>query len=117
MINVGLGNTWAFKSQRPEAGSKDGVAQGKQKRITGIVVRLLNTLGLRYGPDASNVEEWDFEQGDAYDTAETLYTGDTPYLRGPFGYDQEGFVYLTHDGVFPAAILAIMPTLTTQDRG
>jgi hypothetical protein len=116
-ITVGLGNTWAFKSQRPEAGSKDGVSQGKIKRITGVVVRLLNTLGLKYGPDSSNVEEWDFEQGDEYDTGTALYTGDTPYLRGPFGYEQEGFVYLEHDGVFPATILAIMPQLTTQDRG
>ena len=116
-IQVGLGNSWALKTQRPEAGGKDGVAQGKQKRITGIVIRLLNTLGLKFGPTATEYNEHDFDQGQSYDAVTALYSGDTPFLRGKFDYETDGFIYLQHDGVFPATISAIMPTLTTQDRG
>ena len=116
-IQVGLGSTWAIKLQRQDAGSKTGVGQGKTKKIIGIVVRMLNTLGLKYGPSATELEEYDFEQGQTYDTATELYTGDTPYLRGNFGYDTDGFIYITHDGAFPATILAIMPEVLTEDRG
>ena len=116
-VQVGLGYKWAIKTQRFEAGSKDGVAQGKNKQIKGIVVRLLNTLGLKYGPAADNVEPYEFEQGASYDESLALYTGDTPYLRGPFAYNTDGFVYLEDDGVFPACILAIMPQVITEDRG
>ena len=116
-INIGLGNTWAFKGQKIEAGAQDGVAQGKIKRIAGIVVRVLNTLGLNYGPDTTVYDEYDFNQGSEYDESLSLYTGDTDYLRWPGGYDTSGHIYLWHDGVFPAAILATMPNITTYDRG
>jgi len=117
VIQVGLSNTWVLETQRIEAGAQDGTAQGKQKRITGIVVRLLNSLGLQFGPDSSNIDTYDFEQGQSYDSSTSLYTGDTPYLRGPFEYGKAGKVYLTDDGVFPVCILAIMPTVHTYDRG
>lgn len=116
-IQVGLSSIWAIKLQRQDAGSKTGVGHGKTKKIIGIVVRMLNTLGLKYGPSATELEEYDFEQGQAYDTPTELYTGDTPYLRGNFGYNTDGFIYITHDGAFPATILAIMPEVLTEDRG
>lgn len=117
VIQVGFSNTWAFRSQRIEAGSQDGTSQGKTKRITGFVVRLLNTLGLYYGPDSSNTDEYDFNQGKEYDEDLALFSGDTDFLRWPDGHNTDGVIYLSHDGAFPAAILAIMPTLTTYDRG
>lgn len=116
VINIGLGNTWAFRSQRIEAGSADGTAQGKIKRITGLVVRLLNTLGLSYGPDSSTLDEYDFNQGSTFDEDLALFSGDTERLPWPNGYDQEGVVYLQHDDVFPATILALMPSVKTEDE-
>lgn len=116
-IQIGLSNSWAFKSQRIEAGSQDGTAQGKTKRMTGFVVRLLNTLGLYYGPDEDNTDEYDFDQGSSYDEDLSLFSGDTEFLRWPDGHNTEGVIYLSHDGAFPASLLAIMPTLTTYDRG
>ena len=116
-IQVGLGYKWAVKTQRWEAGARDGVAQGKVKQIKGVVFRLLNTLGLKYGPDADSLEEYDFEQGQSYDESLSLYSGDTPYLRGSFEYGTDGFIYLESDSVFPACLLAIMPQVLTEDRG
>jgi len=116
---IGLGNTWKLKTKRIEGGAQDGVAQGKTKRITGYVIRLLNTLGMYYGStfeDTDNRNEDDFEQGQDYDEDVALFSGDTEFLRHPVGYEQDGSIYLSHSGVFPATILAIMPMVTTQDR-
>lgn len=117
VIQIGLGNKWAFLSMQIEAGAADGTAQGKTKRITNVVVRLLNTLGLRYGagPD-KELDEYDFDQGSEYDKDTPLFTGDTPPLPWPSGSEQAGQIYLEHDGVFPACIRAIMPRVITQDR-
>lgn len=115
-IHVGYGTSWKFGSQRMEAGSRDGTSQGKTKRITRFVVRLLNTLGLYYGEDEITYDEWDFNQGTSFDASVDLFTGDTPSLSFPAGYGQKGEIFLQHDGVFPATILSIMPQLVTQDR-
>ena len=116
-IQVGLGNTWALETQRIEAGAADGTAQGKTKRITRFVIRLLNTLGLKYGPSSSELDEYDFDQGAEYDENLALFSGDTESIKWPDGYTQDGTMYFTNDGVFPAGIIAIMPQLKTQDRG
>lgn len=116
VIQVGLPNVWAVQTQRPEAGAADGTAQGKIKRVVGLVVRLLNTLGLKYGPNADTLDEYDFGQGDGLNETTPLYSGDTESLAFPDGYNIDGYIYLTHDGVFPAAILAVMPQMTTYDR-
>ena len=116
VIQAGLGYTWAFKSMRLEGGSKDGTSQGKTKRITGLTTRLKDCLGFQYGPDPSNLDEYDFNQGDGFDETTTLFTGDTPFLRWPGGYETPGHIYLTDSGVFPCAILATMPQFRSYDR-
>ena len=99
-----------------EAGATDGVSQGKKKRIISFVVRLLNTLGLKYGPDSTTQDEYDFDQGKQYDASTSLYSGDTEDLPFPAGHGQEGYIYMSSDSVFPACIQAIMPQVTTRDK-
>lgn len=118
-IQIGLGFVWAFQSQRPEGGGKDGVSQGKTKRKTNIVIRLLNSLGLYYGPNGPDVggdDEYDFNQGASYDEVLTLFSGDTEALPWPNGYEFDDRIYLWHDGLFPATVLSITQQLVTQDR-
>lgn len=117
VINVGIGNTWIVETQDFEAGAQDGVAHGKTRRITGFKARVLNTLGLYYGADATTYDEYDFNQGQAYDESTALYSGNTDFLRFPSGYNDEAILYLWHDGVFPATICALMPDIVTYDRG
>jgi hypothetical protein len=115
-IQVGLPNTWCLVTQRIEAGAKDGTAQGKTKRITRFVVRLLETLGLHYGESKTSFDEYDFNLNKEYDEDIVLFTGDTESLPFPDGYNQDGKIYMGHDGAHPACVLAIMPQVTTQDR-
>lgn len=116
-IHLGFSAPWAVLTLHLEAGAADGTAQGKTKRVTGFYLRLLNTLGLKYGsgPDAQ-LDEYDFGQGAEYDAMTPLLTGDTDFLTWPEGYEQSAQLYFTHDGVFPACIQAIMPHVVTQDR-
>lgn len=116
-ITAGLAYKWAFKSMQIEAGATDGTAQGKTKRITGFILRLLNTLGLKFGESAdSQLDEYDFNQGQSYNETPELFTGDTEFLRFPAGYTQSGHIYLEDDGVFPACILATMPRVVTNEK-
>jgi hypothetical protein len=98
-----------------EGGARDGSAQGKIKRIARLGLWLMDTLGLKYGPDASNLTEilarkW----GDEYGTATPLFTG---VVRDRFegDYDKVGQVYWRADGPFPATVLALMPQYETED--
>lgn len=117
VMQIGLSNAWALKTLPVEAGAKDGTAQGKTKRIHNLTVKLLNALGLQYGPDSSTLDEYLFDNYEAYDETPALFTGDTNTLLFPDGYNTQGQIYLTDDGVFPITITALMPQLKTEDRG
>jgi hypothetical protein len=98
-----------------EGGSPDGTAQGKIKKINRLGLWLVDTLGLKIGPDATSlaeilVREW----GDLYGTATPLFTG---VVRERFegDYDKLGQVYWRADGPFPATVLAVMPQFDVSD--
>lgn len=98
-----------------EGGAQDGSAQGKVKRIAKVGFWLVDTLGLKYGPDADNlteilVREW----GDVYGVATPLFTGVTRE-RFEGNYDKLGQIYWRADGPFPATVLAIMPQSNVSD--
>jgi len=114
---VTLGYTYASDGQTMplEGGSQDGSAQGKTKIIKRIGFWLLDTLGLKFGPDADHlteliVREWGEEMG-----AETpLATG---VVRETFegSYDRLGQVYWRCDGPFPATVCALLPQFDLTD--
>lgn len=98
-----------------DGGSQDGSAQGKTKRIHRVGFWLVDTLGLKYGPDADNLTEitnrvW----GDDYGAATALFTG---VVRERFesDHDKLGQVYWRADGPFPANVLALMPQFNVSD--
>jgi hypothetical protein len=47
---IGLPYYSTIKTLRPEAGSDDGVAQGKMKRVFEVTIRFIQTLGAFVGP-------------------------------------------------------------------
>lgn len=98
-----------------EGGARDGTSQGKTKRIHTIGFWLMDTLGLKFGPDASNLTELLRTQwGDNFGEATTLFTGVTSE-RFEGDYDLLGQVYWRCDGPFPATVLALMPQVNTSD--
>lgn len=111
-VHVGLSNRWRLETLEIEAGARDGVAQGKIKRFSKVLIRLLDTLGLKYGSD--EMDEHVFENGTAFNQENKLYSGDIE-LTWPNGYEREGRMCFEDDGVFPVMIQALMPRVRTQD--
>lgn len=116
VIQIGLAYTWKIVTQRFENSTNQyDTAQGKEKRISSFVIRLLNTLGLKYGePNATSLTEHDFEQGQVYDEATPLFSGDTDTIVWPGGSGRDGQMRFESDSVFPACVIAIMPTVKVQ---
>jgi hypothetical protein len=101
---------------RLEAGSGDGTAQGKNKRIHRVTVRLLDTVGGKGGPDDDNLDEILFrEPADPMDEPVPPFSGDK-VLPWPDGYGNDGYVQYTNDQPLPATVVGFMPQVVTQDR-
>ena len=118
IVNIGLGYNATVKTMPLEAGAQDGTSQGKNMRITNVVVRLQDTgPGLYYGPNTSTLREH-LSRGstDLMDNPVDLETGDTDFLPWPEGYEQAVQVLLQHQTPLPCTIIAVMPQVYTYDR-
>jgi hypothetical protein len=117
-ISVGLPYAAQIKTMPFEAGATDGTAQGKTMRINNVVFRLLDTgPGLFYGPNFNNLDEYHPRKTtDLMDNPVPTFTGDTPLLPWPSGYETGAQVALEHRLALPCTLVAIMPQLHTYDR-
>ena len=117
VVHAGFPYTSKFISQRPNSGAADGTAQGKNKRVDRIVLRLWKSLGGKYA--AENSQHLDSiiyrSPEDEMDAGLELYTGDTEILPLPSGYSQDGKIVVQHDEPLPFTLVAIILLLVTQD--
>jgi len=115
-VQVGLPCRARLQTMRLNAGAGDGTSQGKTARINKLVVRFLDTLGLKYGKDFANMDDAEF--GDAQnlmDNAPPLFTGDLE-LDWPGDYDTNPWICFEQSEPQPSTIVAIMPIVSTYDR-
>lgn len=116
VVHVGLPYDSILQTMRPEAGSSDGTAQGKTKRITDVIIRFLATIGAKAGPDENTLDEIQFRRGsDPMNAPPPVFTGDKE-VEWPNGYDTDGFVVIKQEQPLPMTVVAIMPQLHTQDK-
>lgn len=114
-VTVGYSYPSDGQSMPIEAGSQDGTAQGKIKRIVRVGFIVQDTLGLMYGPNEDNlVEILNAQWGDDFGEPTELASG---VFRGSFDgdYDRSGQVFWRASGPFPATILAFLPQVDTAD--
>ena len=113
--HVGLPYHSTLQTMRLEAGSTDGTAQGKVKRIDEVTVRLFRTVNALVGGDVTTVDRISFRSGaDPMDVAIPLFTGDKE-IEMPSGYDQDAFVVVKQDLPLPMTLLAVFARVTTYD--
>lgn len=124
-IVIGLPYDSEAETSRIEAGSANGTAMGKWKRIHEMRARVWDTGGGQYATrtaDGTVGDYIDFE----YITPETvldvpipLREGDTLKLDMPQTYSTEGSILLRQKGEIPLPmnVVALMPQLVTQDGG
>ena len=114
-VHVGYGYDSNVKTLRLEAGSNDGISQGEIKRIHGITVRFLDTVGALVGPDENNLDQLPFRDSSmAQDEAVPLFTGDKE-ISFPSGYENNAQVFIKQNQALPMTVVAIMRRSNTFD--
>jgi len=99
-----------------EAGGNAGTVQGKSKKVFKSTIRLLNTVGLKIGSDADDLDEVDFRLPEHnMDEAVPPYTGDVE-MSHPKGFDKEQKIMIAHDDPLPFTLVAIYPTIYASDK-
>lgn len=115
VVHVGLGYLSDMWTMRINMDLKSGTAQGKVKRITKVVLRLFQTLGLKYGPSSEKLDTLTFRKtSDKMGVAPPYLDDDTRELLWNEGYTKAGRMYFRQDQPLPMTILAVMPILDVQ---
>jgi hypothetical protein len=116
IVHAGLAYQSDMQTLRYDVGSNVGTAQGKTQRIHRLFVRMLDTVGGKFGPSVDSLDIRPYrEGGDLMDTAVDLYTGDLEF-DWDGGYTNEALVYIRQDQPLPMTVQMIAPQLVTQDR-
>jgi len=115
-VHIGYSYNSDIFTLRPEAGSQDGVSQGKTKRIHRVTLRLNNSLGGELGEDEDSLNLLVFRTTtDPMDTVPPLFTGDVT-MEWDAEYNTEARMFIRQSQPLPFTLLAIMPQLRTYDR-
>jgi hypothetical protein len=106
-----------LQTMRIEAGATDGTAQAKVKRINEVTFRVLQSLGGEAGPDFSNMQPLKYR-------TTTIPLGDPPSIGDDDcrvlwdkGYETKGRIALRQSAPFPMTVIAVLPQVTTYDKG
>lgn len=114
-VHIGYSYTSTIETLRLEAGAEDGISQGKIKRIHGVTVRFLDTVGAEVGPDTANLDRIPFRDSSMdMDTAVPMFSGDKEIFF-PSGYDNDARVVVRQSQALPMTITAIMRRSNTFD--
>lgn len=114
-VHVGYSYDSIIKTLRMEGGAEDGISQGKIKRIHGITVRFLDTVGAEVGPDENTLDRIPFRDSSMdMDDAVPMFVGDKE-ISYPSGYDNDARVMVRQNQPLPMTILAIMRRSNTFD--
>lgn len=113
---VGFGYNSDAWTERLEAGSQMGTAQGKVKRIHKIIVRLWQALGLWVGPSPGRLDLIITRRtSDLLDAPLPLCNDDCEVTYNGT-YEKEGRIYLRVSDPAPCTVSAVMAEVGTYDR-
>ena len=105
-IHAGLGFD-SFVTTLDLAEGPTGVLVGNRKKIHRIVVKMLDTMGLKYGPTEAELDEMIFRfPTDMMGKAVAYFTGDEVLTMGSMTYGDHNIV-IGQNGPFPLSILMI----------
>ncbi len=118
VVHVGFGYTSDAQMNRIEAGSADGTALGKTRRIHRVAFLLHRSLGLKYGIAFDKLDTFVFRKAnsDHMSAPPDLFSGIMADTLSA-DYDTENRICWRQDQPLPSTILAVMPQMVLQDRG
>ena len=113
---VGLAYDSVLQTMRIEGGAAEGTSQGKTKRISKVVLRLFETVGVKVGPSLTQLETVPFRttSSNLSVPVDTLRAGDKE-IEFRDDYNSDGFIFIKQDQPLPCSVLAIYPTVVTSD--
>ena len=115
IIHAGLPYTSKLVTMNLEAGSEDGTAQSKTKRIYQVTVRLYRSLGLEVGPENGSLDLVSFrDSADLMNSPPSLFTGDKDVLY-PQSHEASGNVEVQQTQPLPQTILALIMHVKTNN--
>ena len=117
-VVVGLPYNSVLQTMRIEAGAgqTEGTAQGKIKRISKIVLRLFETVGAKVGPSLDNLETVPFRTtSGAMDLPVSTFLAGDKEVEFSDDYNTDGFIFVKQDQALPLTVLALYPTIVTND--
>lgn len=115
IAQIGLPYTSTLQTSRLEAGSADGTAQTKTKRIRKVGLRFDRTVGAKFGPDEDNLDIIPFRQSsDPMDEPLQPFSGDKlqPF---PNGNDTDARIMVKQDQPLPMTVLSVIAQVKTND--
>ena len=118
-IIIGLGYQSYIQTMPLEAGSQNGTAVGKKKRINELTLRVWKTLGCRVGKGLEEKELYDIKfrsPNSKLGLPEALYSGIIPNIKYNQGWGWEANITVEQSKPFPMNILAIAPIVTEVDK-
>jgi hypothetical protein len=112
---VGLAAPYAGQLMPLEAGAAAGSAQGRIKRVHALTVRLLDSLGGRFGPAIGRCDPLQHQRaGDVMGGPPGLTSGDIA-MTFPGGYDGAATIAFEGDDGFPFLLTGLYPELVTYE--
>lgn len=116
IAHVGLPYRHVFTSLKLAAGAAAGTAVAKVKRVHGVALVLLHSLGIRIGPSLDKLKDVPLrEVKDAMDTAVPLFTGER-YVSFDGDYERDARIVIAGDDPLPFTLLAAAPELKTNEQ-
>ena len=106
---VGLPYTSYITTMPMEAGSQNGTAVGKRKRISEMAIRVWNSLGVKVGRDLDHLYDTIYEQEEAF-------TGVIPNIKYNQGWVWDANITVEQSHPYPMNILSIAPLVTEVDK-
>jgi hypothetical protein len=116
VVHVGLQFDSRLVPMRLEGGSQLGTSQGKTKRIDGLVIRFLDTLGGKMGMYGGRMDDISTRNpATPMGSPPPFFSGDV-VCDFPGDYDTDALIEIRQDQPLPMTVVAIMPNLKTYDK-
>lgn len=116
-IIAGLGYQTYIKTMPLEAGSENGTAVGKRKRINELSMRVWRTSGCRIGYNLENLQRVKYRDPEVpMGLPAPLFTGIIPNNKFNQGWVWEASITVEQSEPLPMNILAISPIINEVDK-
>lgn len=116
-IIAGLGYQTYIKTMPFEAGSENGTAVGKRKRVNELSMRVWRTSGCRVGYDLYHLQRVKYREPEVeMGLPEPLFTGIIPNIKFNQGWTWDASITVEQSEPLPMNILAIAPIINEVDK-